>query len=174
MKKMKKLLALMLTLLMVFALAACGQAKAPAAPADKAAEAAQVAITWWAFPTFGVDSGYEQELADAFMAANPDITVTVEIIDFQSGPDKLTAAMTSGTAPDVLFDAPGRIIEYGNGGYLVALDDMVEALKPDLTSESLVETCVGADGTAWMYPISAAPFYMGLNKEALEKADALQ
>ncbi len=174
MKKMRKLLALMLTLLMVFALAACGQAKAPAAPADKAAEAAQVAITWWAFPTFGVDSGYEQELADAFMAANPDITVTVEIIDFQSGPDKLTAAMTSGTAPDVLFDAPGRIIEYGNGGYLVALDDMVEALKPDLTSESLVETCVGADGTAWMYPISAAPFYMGLNKEALEKADALQ
>ncbi len=25
-----------------------------------------------------------------------------------------------------------------------------------------------------MYPISSSPFYMGLNKEALEKADALQ
>ena len=51
---------------------------------------------------------------------------------------------------------------------------MLDELKSDLTSQSLVETCVGADGTAWMYPISSSPFYMGLNKEALEKADALQ
>ena len=170
MNKMKKLLALMLALVMVFTLVACGGGEDAADSGDSA----QVEIVWWAFPTFGVDSGYEQELADAFMAVNPDIKVTVEIIDFTSGPDKLTAAMTSGTAPDVLFDAPGRIIEYGNGGYLVALDDMVAALESDLTSASLVETCVGADGTAWMYPISAAPFYMGLNKEALEAADALQ
>ena len=35
----------------------------------------QVEIVWWAFPTFGVDSGYEQELADAFMAANSDVKV---------------------------------------------------------------------------------------------------
>ncbi|MEG2096923.1 MAG: extracellular solute-binding protein, partial [Pseudoflavonifractor sp.] len=90
------------------------------------------------------------------------------------GPDKLTAAITAGTAPDVLFDAPGRIIEYGNAGYLVSLDDMIGALKSDLASESLVQTCVGTDGTAYMYPISSSPFYMGLNKEALEKADALQ
>ena len=72
------------------------------------------------------------------------------------------------------FDAPGRIIEFGNAGYLVPLDDMLDELKSDLTSDSLVDTCVGADGTAWMYPISSSPFYMGLNKEALEKADALQ
>ena len=131
-------------------------------------------ITWWAFPTFGVDTGYEQEVVDAFNAAHPDIKVKVEYIDFTSGPDKLTAAITSGTAPDILFDAPGRIIEFGEAGYLVPLDDMLDELKSDLTSQSLVETCVGADGTAWMYPISSAPFYMGLNKEALEAANALQ
>ena len=146
--------------------------EAPAASEGAAAEATE--ITWWAFPTFGVDTGYEQELADAFTAAHPEYKVKVEYIDFTSGPDKLTAALTSGTAPDVLFDAPGRIIEFGNAGYLVPLDDMLDELKSDLTSESLVETCVGADGTAWMYPISSSPFYMGLNKEALEKADALQ
>ena len=142
--------------------------------AAKEAEGEPIELVWWAFPTFGVDTGYEQELADAFHAANPNITVKVEYIDFTSGPDKLTAALTSGTAPDILFDAPGRIIEFGNAGYLAPLDDMLEELKPDLTSESLVETCVGADGTAYMYPISSSPFYMGLNKEALEAADALQ
>ena len=146
--KMKKFLALTLTLVMVLSLAACGGKKAetPAAPAEENKEpaaAAQTEIVWWAFPTFGVDSGYEQELADAFMAANPDVKITVETIDFQSGPDALTSAITAGTAPDILFDAPGRIIEYGNAGNLVALDDMIADLKGDLSSESLLQTCVG-------------------------------
>lgn len=150
-----------------------------AAPATEATTAAPAAgavtdITWWAFPTFGVDTGYEQEVVEAFNASHPDIKVKVEYIDFTSGPDKLTAAITSGTAPDILFDAPGRIIEFGNAGYLVSLDDMIGELKSDLTSQSLIETCVGTDGTAYMYPISSSPFYMALNQEALEKADALQ
>ena len=173
---MKKFLALTLTLVMVLSLAACGGKKEETpAPDDSGNEtAAQTEIVWWAFPTFGVDSGYEQELADAFMAANPDVKITVETIDFQSGPDALTSAITAGTAPDILFDAPGRIIEYGNAGNLVALDDMIGELKGDLASESLLDTCVGADGSYSMYPISSSPFYMGLNKEMLEKADALQ
>lgn len=92
--------------------AAADKTEAPAASEGAAAEATE--ITWWAFPTFGVDTGYEQELADAFTAAHPEYKVKVEYIGFTSGPDKLTAALTSGTAPDVLFDAPGRIIEFGN------------------------------------------------------------
>ena len=173
---MKKFLALTLTLVMVLSLAACGGKKEETpAPDDSGNEtAAQTEIVWWAFPTFGVDSGYEQELADAFMAANPDVKITVETIDFQSGPDALTSAITAGTAPDILFDAPGRIIEYGNAGNLVALDDMIGELKGDLANEALLQTCVGADGSYYMYPISSSPFYMGLNKEMLEKADALQ
>ena len=57
---MKKFLALTLTLVMVLSLAACGGKKeTPAAPAEenKESAAAQTEIVWWAFPTFGVDSG---------------------------------------------------------------------------------------------------------------------
>ena len=172
MKKMKRILALALALCMTFALAACGSSNTPASSNESADGVTE--ITWWAFPTFGVDSGYEQELADAFMAQHSDIKVNVEIIDFTSGADALTSAITAGTAPDVLFDAPGRIIEYGNAGNLVPLDDMIEELKSDLSSESLLETCVGADGSYYMYPLSSSPFYMGLNKEMLEEANALQ
>ena len=172
MKKMKRFLALARTMTMVLALAACGQKEET--PAEEGTPEGVTEITWWAFPTFGVDSGYEQQVADAFMAANPDVKVNVEIIDFTSGADALTSAITAGTAHDVLFDAPGRIIEYGNAGNLVPLDDMIESLKSDIASESLLETCVGADGSYYMYPISSSPFYMGLNKEALEEANALQ
>ena len=55
--------------------------------AAKEAEGEPIELVWWAFPTFGVDTGYEQELADAFHAAKPTITVKVEYIDFTSGPD---------------------------------------------------------------------------------------
>lgn len=183
---MKKMLSLGLAAaLAAGALTGCGGGQKSAASGDTTAGETTVAassvasgdvteVTWWAFPTFGVDTGYEQELVDAFNASHPDIKVKVEYIDFTSGPDKLTAAITSGTAPDILFDAPGRIIEFGEAGYLVSLDDMVNELKSDLTSQALVDTCVGSDGTAWMYPISSSPFYMGLNKEALEEANALQ
>ena len=129
---MKKILSLGLaTALAATSLAGCGSSKpaesaAPVekteaakpaesekpAEAEKPAEGGATEITWWAFPTFGVDTGYEQELVDAFNAANSDIKVKVEYIDFTSGPDKLTAAITSGTAPDILFDAPGRIMDF--------------------------------------------------------------
>lgn len=117
---MKRFFALALALCMTFALAACGSTSTPASSSESTDGVTE--ITRWAFPTFGVDSGYEQELADAFMAQHNDIKVNVEIIDFTSGADALTSAITAGTAPDVLFDAPGRIIEYGNAGNLVALD----------------------------------------------------
>ena len=176
MKKMKRFLALVLTMTMVLALTACGGSteETPAEEGGEAPAEGVTEITWWAFPTFGGDSGYEQQLADAFMAANSDVKVNVEIIDFTSGADALTSAITAGTAPDILFDAPGRIIEYGNAGNLVPLDDMIESLRSDLTSESLLETCVGADGSYYMYPISSSPFYMGLNKEMLEESGAIQ
>ena len=176
MKKMKRILALALALCMTLALAACGNSGTTAPSSGEGQGSGDVTeITWWAFPTFGVDSGYEQELADAFMAQNQDVKITVTTIDFTSGPEQLTAAMSSGQAPDILFDAPGRIIEYANGGYLLNLNDLfTDEFKADLTSEALLDTCVGGDGSYYMYPISSAPFYMGLNKEMLEQADALQ
>lgn len=131
-------------------------------------------ITWWAFPTFktvdGVSGKYEQSLVEEFNKKYPNIKVNVEMIDFQNGPEKITTAIQGGTAPDVLFDAPGRIIDYGTSGYLVPLNDMIKetGLDTDITSEGLLAAC--SDGeNYWMYPTSAAPFVMAVNKTALEK-----
>ena len=78
--------------------------------------------TWWAFPTFGQEHAddpagtYEQKIIEAFNEKYPNIKVNLETIDFTSGPDAITAAIEGNAAPDVLFDAPGRIIEYGKNG----------------------------------------------------------
>lgn len=175
---MKKFIALALSALMAMsAFAGCGSSASstPASGSTASSAAAQpISLTWWAFPTFGTDGAYEQKLIDAFTAKNPEISIELVTIDFTSGPEALTSAIEGGTAPDILFDAPGRIIEYGRAGKLVALDDMFTAdFVKDVGSEELLNACK-ADGTAYMYPLSSAPFYMGLNKEMLEKADALQ
>ncbi len=47
------------------------------------------------------------------------------------------------------------------------------SFKEDVGNEDLLAAC--SDGsTYWMYPISASPFYMGINKEMWEKAGALK
>lgn len=180
----KKFVAFGLTLLMgTSILASCGEEKAKddnttADAKPTVEEKTPVEITWWAFPVFkkvNDESGkYEQQLADAFMAKHPEIKVKVEMIDFKTGPEKLVSAIEGNTAPDVLFDAPGRIIEYGRAGKLVKLNDMFAETKlaEDITSEGLLKAC--SDGqNYWMYPTSAAPFVMAVNKTALEKEGLL-
>ncbi len=137
-------------------------------------QTAQTTITWWAFPTFGNEGLYEREVIAAFEAANPDIKVNLETIDFTSGPDKIVAAIEGGTAPDVLFDAPGRIIEYGRNGKLVSLDDMfTDEFRTDVGNDALLSSC--SDGqTYWMYPLSISPFCMSINREMWEEVGALQ
>ncbi len=143
--KLKKTLAFLLSAMMTVSMTACGgsssaSSQAPvssAAPAESSAPSAaepagsEIEITWWAFPTFGQENAddpvgtYEQKIIDAFQDANPGIKVKLDTIDFTNGPEKIVSAIERGNAPDVLFDAPGRIIEYGNNGKLVPLDDQI-------------------------------------------------
>ncbi|MEG0616333.1 MAG: extracellular solute-binding protein [Oscillospiraceae bacterium] len=182
---MKKALAIVLSLaLAAGTFASCGEKPAASTPAASTpaastpvastpAPAENVEITWWAFPTFAkVDDTvgkYEQAVADAFMAKNPNIKVKVEMIDFKTGPDKIATAIQGNTTPDVLFDAPGRIIGYGKDGVLAPVTDMfTDEFKKDVNNENLLKSC--SDGKDYyMYPISSAPFTMGVNKTLLEK-----
>ncbi|MCK9349427.1 MAG: extracellular solute-binding protein, partial [Sphaerochaeta sp.] len=174
MKKLSTLVLCVMLVLFTSPLFAAGSQEKAATSDD-----GTITLTWWAFPTFGQDPGkpvgsYEAEIIKAFEAANPGVKVQLETIDFTSGPQKLTAAIEGGTAPDILFDAPGRIIEYGRNGKLVSFDDMfTDSYKNDVGNDELIAAC--SDGSSyWMYPISASPFYMGINKEMWEEAGALQ
>lgn len=136
-------------------------------------------ITWWAFPTYTQENAddavgtWEQKIIDAFEAEHPEITVKLETIDFQSGPEKITTAIEAGTMADVLFDAPGRIITYGKAGKLAPLDDMfTDEFVKDVNNDALLSACKAGE-TPYMYPISSAPFYMAFNKAMLEDAGVL-
>lgn len=161
----------------LLALAACGNSGGGAKEADAPAKSGdKTEITWWAFPVFTQEKTedavgtYEKSIIAAFEKANPDITVKLETIDFTSGPEKITTAIEAGTAPDVLFDAPGRIITYGKNGKLADLNDLfTDEFVKDVNNDNIIQSSKAGD-TAYMYPISSAPFYMALNKKMLEDA----
>lgn len=193
MKNIRKALALLLALCMVMALAACTSNQSPASnpPAENSQPVSQpsegggsepakeVELLWWVPPTFIQDADepagtYEKKVAEEFTASHPGITIRVETIDFTTANDKITTAIESGTAADVLFDAPGRIIEYGKNGKLVALDDMfTDDFKKDVGNDDMLTSCQG-NGTYYMYPISASPFYMAINEQMWTDSGAIE
>ena len=127
-------------------------------------------LNFWCFSSFAQESPddkpgtFEQSLIDEFEEANPDVKIELTLIDFTSGPEKLEEAIKNNTPPDILFDAPGRIISYAKRGKLYALDELFDdAFIKDAANDSLLAACKAGD-KYYMYPISSAPFYMAFNK----------
>ncbi|MGT2683093.1 ABC transporter substrate-binding protein [Streptococcus porci] len=178
--KLKKTLMSLFTGAALLSLAACGGSEKAEKSAESSSDSgAQTTVTWWAFPTFTQENAsdgvgtYEKKIIEAFEKANPDIKVNLEMIDFTSGPEKITTAIEAGTAPDILFDAPGRIITYGKNGKLAELNDLfTDDFIKDVNNDQLIQASKAGD-TAYMYPISTAPFFMALNKAMLKDAGVL-
>lgn len=142
---------------------------------DTANKDEKIEITWWNFPNFEVLDGqvgkYEGELIKAFEEKNTNIKVNVEMISFNNGSEKINAAIASKSAPDILYDAPGRIIDYARQGVLVPIDDMIKDLNGDVSDSILAGTKL--DDTHYMYPFNTTNFMMAANKTMFEEAGLL-
>ncbi len=163
---MKKLLAITLAMAMLLSMAATAFAQE------------KTVVRFWAFPNFAtIDDtlgAYEESLIAAFEAANPDVDVQLEMLDFDAGPAKIATAITAkqanptASAPDVIFDAPGRIMTWASEGILENLNDMFsDADKADISQG--VQEASKYMGDYVMYPLGTAPFCMGFNKTMLEQ-----
>ena len=134
--------------------------------ADAAAE-----IEFWSFPNFtsdtGIEGDFEKSLIAAFEKENPSIKVHFTLIGFTDGAKKIEKAIAEGKAPDIIYDAPGRIIGWAGRGLLEPLDDVLATEKPYITTE-LLTVSAGKDRRTYMYPMHEGAFSMAFNKEMLE------
>lgn len=128
-------------------------------------------IEFWSFPNFtsetGEGGGFEKSLIEAFQKEYPGIKVNFTLISFADGEAKIEAAIAEGKAPDVIYDAPGRILAWADRGLLEPLDDVLATEKPYITT-GLLEISAGKDRRSYMYPMHGGPFSMAFNKEMLE------
>ena len=195
---MKKLLALLLALTMTFGMVACGskettdadQTTEPGttetgdtANTGDTAEGGETtgdatASTIWTYPSgkFG-DRDSVNELIAKFNEVHPEISVTLELLDYTNGDTQVTGAITAGTTPDIIMEGPERLVtNWGAAGKMVDLSDLwTDEVKADIeaTSPSVVSACQ-LDGKYYEYPLCMTTHTMAINYEAFEAAGALQ
>jgi len=160
---MKKLFALLLCLAMVV----------------PALALADTEITLWTYPIGGwAESATVDEIVSNFNAAHPDIKVTVQYLDYQSGDDQVTTAIEAGTTPDIILEGPERLVaNWGAAGKMLDISDLwTEESSKDIegAGATIKATCTGADGNLYLYPLCMTAHCMTINKNYFEQADALQ
>ena len=105
----KRALALLLALVMLLGLVACSSKTdtntTDTGSSDNAAngeEKEAVTLSAWYYSDPGVAEGY-QAWADAVHEAYPWITIELEELPYDSGPEKFTVACATGTTPAIYF-----------------------------------------------------------------------
>jgi len=144
---MSRKISTILSLLLVglFALTACGTPAEPTQPAQPApteaeaepapteAMAEPVTVTWWHITTKDPGLSDWQKMADDYMAAHPNVTIEITVLENEAFKTKLTTVMQSGDPPDIFQS-------WGGGTF----NQQVEAgLLKDITAD------LDADGGAW-------------------------
>lgn len=163
---MKRTLAMVLAALMILSLGSAALAEE------------KVAITMWTYP---IGAWKDAETVNGFIAAfnekYPNISVSVEYLDYQSGDDQVTGAIEAGTTPDIIMEGPERLVSnWGAKGKMVDLADLwtEEALKDISAVSEAVVRATQLDGKYYEYPLCMTTHTMSINYEAFEKADALK
>lgn len=198
---MKKAIAILLALVLVLALAACGGTGAGnETPANNtqtntntntntqtntntgnngggsSETTGPVSITLWTYPigNWQYSETVDSLLAD-FNAVYPDITVTVEYLDYTNGDDQINTAIEGGRAPDLVMEGPERLVSnWGARGLMVDLSDLYTSDMAQGITDSVVAACTGSDGKIYEYPLCMTAHCMAINYDIFDAAGALQ
>jgi multiple sugar transport system substrate-binding protein len=89
-----------------------------------ACRASSSAVVWWT-PSWG--QARAATLARQFEAANPGVTVKIEVTVADGLPTRIQTALRSGSPPDLIEAQHGWVVPYAQAGLLDALDDVVSS-----------------------------------------------
>jgi raffinose/stachyose/melibiose transport system substrate-binding protein len=89
----------------------------------------KVVITWWHINTNAPEGEYWQKVADDYMAANPNVTIEITILENQAFKDRLVTVMQAGDPPDLFQSWGGGVLwQFAKAG-------LVRDISPELTGE---------------------------------------
>ncbi len=126
---------------------------------DKAGRS--VVIFWQFFPTEQV-----KPVLDEFMKQNPDVEVRMEQLTWQSGLEKITAAVAANNAPDLCELGSTWFPGFAHGGALADWSDSAAALETSLTGWDMARVNGKTYGLPWLVGTRA----LFWNKELFARA----
>lgn len=104
-----------------------------AQPTETAASAEKVTVEWWHITTIDPGKTLWQDMANEYMAAHPNVTVNITVLENEAFKTKLTTVMQGGTPPDIFQSWGGGVMN----------DQINAGMLQDITAS------LDADGGAW-------------------------
>ena len=154
---MKKLIAMLLTLSMVLSLGATALASEPTA----------ITFAWW-----GGDARHEatQNAVNAYMAANPGVTVTTDYGAWTGWEEKVSTALFAGTAADINQANWSWLTNYGaEGKTFLDLNQYKDVIDLTQFDQSTLDTCT-VDGKLYGLPVAVTGRIFYWNTDTFAKA----
>ncbi|WP_225824050.1 extracellular solute-binding protein [Streptomyces naphthomycinicus] len=159
-----RLLAGVSALLAVAELSACSSGSGDAGSAG----GGKTAIDVWLMRD-SVSAAFQKDFETGFEAAHPDIDVRIQIQEWDGIGEKVTAALASNDAPDVIETGNTQVAQFAQSGGLLDLSDKVGALGGRDWLKGLAEP--GAwEGRQYGIPYYAANRVVIYRKDLFEKA----
>lgn len=112
------------------------------------------------------------EIAAAYTAAHPDVTVSFDSLAFDGYTTTLTTQIAGGNAPDLAWILETTASDFVTSGALVPLRSTFEAAA-DYNLGDVAESALAlwtADGDIFAYPFSTSPFGMFVNNDLITAA----
>ena len=155
-------------------LTACGGEKAAdggAAPKE------EVEISLWTYPVGNWSNpSTVSELLTDFNQKYPDIHVSVKYLTYEEGDAAVNEAIEQGTAPDLVFEGPERLVaDWGSRGVMADLTDLWETEGlADGIYDNVRAACRHSDGAYYEFPLCMTTHCMAINYDMFQAAGALQ
>lgn len=170
---MKKVLLTIAALLIITTLSACTDNNLK--QVDNSEEKDEIEITLWTFPVgnWGNPTSVNR-LLSSFHKEYPNISVSVEYLNYDNGDEKIEQAIKEGNAPDLVLEGPERLIaNWGNRGIMADLSDLWESEKADKIYDNIKEACQHRNGEFYEFPICMTAHCMAINYNMFKEAGAL-
>ena len=153
MKKLYRFLAGMLSLVLMAGLAGCG------------ADDGTIHLTFQIWDVAQRDG--MQAMSDAYTAKNPNVTIEVQVINWDEYWTKLEAATISGKMPDIFWMHTNEILKYADNGKLADMTDVVDTSH---FSDISLSNASGSDGVLYGVPKDKDTVALLYNKEMFDAA----
>jgi multiple sugar transport system substrate-binding protein len=136
---------------------------APAGAADKLSGD----VVFWSSFTQGPRAEYMQRMADRFMAANPEVKITIETFSWPEFNTKWSTGLAAGQVPDISSALPNQVVEMISVDALAPVDDVVDAIGRSRFYDAALNEG-RKDGVGYSLPLYSHAQVMWYRKDLLE------
>lgn len=128
-------------------------------------------LVWWHISTAEDQRAIWEQMAQEFVAQNPNVSIEITVLENEAFKAKLATAMQSGSPPDIFQSWGGGVLkQYGDAGLV---QDLTPALQQDGWGETFSQGPLGLytfDGKTYGVPWNAGMVGFWYNKALFEQA----